>query len=137
MLALGRIMTDIDELNTLLREVRRAKKAIDQIERRLTTMLTESRDEAYTENRDSDIRKQDVVEIASGASARRRHAKVVVDIIRELEREDGAANLDKIVQRAADVAIRQETANREIARLLNEGAIYEPVKRSGKDRLKH
>ncbi len=130
-------MTDIDELNALLREARRAKNAIDQIERRLTTMLTEGRDEAYTENRDSDIRKHDVVDIASGASARRRHAKVVVDIIRELEREGGAANLDKIVQRAADVAIRQETVNREIARLLNEGAMYEPVKGSGNYRLKH
>ncbi len=129
-------MADIDELNALLREVRTAKKAIDQIERRLTTMLTESRDEAYIENRDSDIRKQDVVDIASGASARRRRAKAVIDIIHELEREDGAANLDKIVQRAADVAIRQETVNREIARLLNEGAIYVPAKGSGNFRLK-
>ncbi len=100
-------------------------------------MLAESEDEAYTENRDSDIGKQDLVDVASGTSARRRRAEVVIDIIRELEQEDGAANLDKIVQRAADVAIRQETINTEIARLLNEEAIYEPVKGSGNYRLKH
>ncbi len=120
----------------LLQETRAAKKAIDQIEKQLRAMLAESGGEAYIEYADPETEKQDLIRIASGESARQQQTKVVLDIIRELEQEEGAANLDKIVQRAADVAIRQGTVNREIGRLLNAGAIYEPVNGSGNYRLK-
>ncbi len=128
-------MTDVDRLNALLQETRTVKKVIDQIEKQLAAMLTESGGEVYTEYADSEAEKPDLEDIASGESERQRHAKVVLDILRELEREEGAASFDKIVKRAADAAIRQDTVYREIGRLLNEGAIYEPVQGSGKYRL--
>ncbi len=129
-------MTDIDKLNALLGEARAAKKAINQIEKQLKAMLTESGGEVYTEYTDSETEKNDFNVIAAKKTAGQQRANTVVDIIRELEREEGAANFDKIVARAADAGIRQDAVNKEIGRLLSEGDIYEPVRGSGNYRLK-
>ncbi len=132
-------MTDVDELNALLEEVRAIKKAAAQAEKRLQTMLAENESEAYIEYTDSQSGTRDVDALAKWLAEdteKKERATTIRQIIRELEREEGFASIDKIIERAADAGIRQDEANNEIARLVNNAVLVEPVHGSGKYQLK-
>ncbi len=134
-------MSGIDKLNALLEETRTAKKAINQIEKQLKAMLTESEDDAYTEYADSETGTRDIDALAKWLAEetearQQERTKSVLQIIRELEREEGAAPFDKIVERAADAGFKQDEVYKEIAWLLNQGEIFEPAHGSGNYRLK-
>ncbi len=133
-------MGDIDKLNALLEETRAAKKAINQIEKQLKAMLSRSEGETYTEYEDSETGTRDVDALAKwlaeGTEARQReHIKTVLGIIRELEKEEGAASVDKVVELAADVGIKQADVNKELALLVRTSAIYESADKPGNYRL--
>ena len=56
--------------------------------------------------------------------------KNIRDIIRELEREAGSAHIDTIVERASKLGFEKDKVEAEIVRLLQEAAIFEPVRYS-------
>ncbi len=134
-------MADIDELLALLEDVRVIKKAATQAEKRLQTMLVESEGKAYTRHVDSETGSRDVDALAKWLAEetqtrQQEHAATIRQIIRELEKEEGFASLDKILERAVDAGIRQDEANKEIAWLVNNAALIEPVRGSGKYHLR-
>ncbi len=121
-----------DELNALLEEIHTAKKWLNRTEKRVKTILTETESETHTGTEDSEPAPLDFDVIAFGRNPHlEARTKTVIDIIRELEREEGAANIDKIVERATDAEFSEDDVNKEIARLVQMAEIYEPVDKSG------
>ena len=116
-----RKIPDRDELNALLEEVHAAIQHMKHVETHIKTMLGAG---------DVDVETDGVI------SEKQRRSKIIRGIVLELEKEQGGARVDDILQLAADVGIRQDEANLEIARLLRDGAIVESARGSGKYRLK-
>ncbi len=129
-------MSDIDELNALLEETRTIKKAANQIEKRLKAMLTERESEAYVEYADSETERRGIDIILERDALQRERVKSIRQIIRQLESEDGYAQHDKIVKRAAEAGFDKELVDIEIKRLIRAAELYEPVQNSGRYRLK-
>jgi len=81
------------------------------------------------EHRDFDV-------IAVGKSkAQQERIKDLRDIIKELEREAGAAHIDKIIERASKLGYDKDKVEAEIFRLTQEAAIFEVVRYSRNYRL--
>jgi len=76
----------------------------------------------------------DVIAVGKSKSQQER-IKSIRDIVRELEREAGSAHIDKIVERASKLGFDKDKVEAEIARLVQEATIYEPVRYSGSYRL--
>ncbi len=129
-------MTDIDELNALLEETRTIKKAASQIETRLKAMLTERESELYTEYADIETGKRNIDIVLETDALEREREKRIRQIIRELEREEGYAQHDQVVQRAAKAGFDKEKVDVELKRLIRVSELYEPVQGSGRYRLR-
>ncbi|MGZ4913501.1 MAG: minichromosome maintenance protein MCM, partial [Halobacteriota archaeon] len=85
---------------------------------------------------DPETGKRDFDVIAVGKSkSQQERIKSIRDIIRELEREAGSAHIDTIVERASKLGFDKDKVEAEIARLVQEAAIFEPVRYSGNYRL--
>lgn len=85
---------------------------------------------------DPETGKRDFDVIAVGRSkSQQERIKSIRDIIRELEREAGSAPLDKIVERASKLGLDKDKVEAEMARLVQEAVIFEPVRYSGNYRL--
>jgi DNA replicative helicase MCM subunit Mcm2 (Cdc46/Mcm family) len=69
------------------------------------------------------------------ATSPRNHYTSIKDIIRELERKEGAAHIDTIIEKAAKVGFHKDEVEAEIARLMQVAAIMEPVRYSCNYRL--
>ena len=77
---------------------------------------------------DPETGKRDFDVIAVGKSkSQQERIKSIRDIIRELEREAGSAHIDTIVERASKLGFEKDKVEAEIARLVQEAAIFEPV----------
>jgi replicative DNA helicase Mcm len=76
----------------------------------------------------------DVIAVGKSKSQQER-IKTLRDIIRELERDAGSASLDKIIERASRLGLDKDKVEAEIARLVQEAVIFEPVRYSGNYRL--
>ena len=85
---------------------------------------------------DPETGKRDFDVIAVGKSkSQQERIKSIRDIIRELEREAGSAHIDTIVERASKLGFEKDKVEAEIARLVQEAAIFEPVRYSRNYRL--
>ncbi|MGZ4904298.1 MAG: minichromosome maintenance protein MCM [Halobacteriota archaeon] len=85
---------------------------------------------------DPETGKRDFDFLAVGKSrSQQERIKSIRDIIRELEREAGSAHIDKIVERASEAGFDKDKVEVEIARLIQDNAIYEPVRYSKSYRL--
>ncbi len=121
-----------DELNTVLEDIRAAKTWLTQTEQRVKTLLTETEDGSPTESDESETIARDIDVITIRRDPRLdERTKVIIDIIRELERKEGAANIDTIVEQAAQAGFSEDEVKEEITRLLEATEIYEPVPESG------
>ncbi len=125
-----------DELNALLENIRAVKKWFNETEKRVEMILTkiegiETEGEGFIETEDPDAaRDTDVTEPehAPPSVARKR---IVIDVIRELEKEEGEANIDKIVERTAKAGLNEDDVNKEIAWLIQIAEIYESTDNPG------
>ncbi len=127
-----------EEFNVLLEEIRSVKTALNQTEERITTILTEpgrtevERDAvAEAKAPETAARDIDIIKIRRDPRAVAR-TETVITAIRELEREEGAAELEKISERAAEAGLSHDEVTDEIARLLQVEEIYEPEPGSGR-----
>jgi replicative DNA helicase Mcm len=85
---------------------------------------------------DPETGKRDFDVIAVGKSkSQQERIKNIRDIIRELEREAGSAHIDTIVERASKLGFEKDKVEAEIARLVQEATIFEPVRYSRNYRL--
>ncbi len=117
-----------DELNALLDYLQAAKRLLNQTEKRVNRIITTTEGEAFTETEGSETAAEDFDVIAVGRNpGLAERSKTVIDVIRELEREEGEANGAKIVERAADAGFSEDEVNEEIDRLIQMAEIYEPV----------
>jgi replicative DNA helicase Mcm len=76
---------------------------------------------------DPETGKRDLDGLMTGKSkSQQDRIKSIRDIIRELEREVGSAPLDDIIERASKLGFDKDKVERDIARLAQEGTIFEP-----------
>ena len=76
----------------------------------------------------------DVIAVGKSKEQQER-IKDLRDIIKELEREAGSAHIDTIIERASILGYDKDKVEAEISRLVQEAAIFEPVKYSRNYRL--
>ncbi len=119
----GELRALLDEISTLKEDLNRVRADITRIEKRVKELLEEGEGEQTEQEFD--------VFLAISFSEEN---ITVRSIINELEREDGYAELDKIIQRAAEAGIDKEKTERAIDNLMQNEYIFEPVKRSQKYR---
>jgi len=125
-----------DELNALLENIRTAKKWFNQTEKRVEMILTkmegiETEGEGFIETEEPDAaRDTDIVEPERNPPSVARN-RIVIDAIRELEKEEGEANIDKIVERTAKAGLSEDDVNKEIAWLIQTAEIYESTDNPG------
>jgi DNA replicative helicase MCM subunit Mcm2 (Cdc46/Mcm family) len=101
----------------LYKKLRKLRDAVDDL------MLEVLEDVPYKEA------ERDVIAVGKSKEQQER-IKSILDIIRELEREAGSAHIDTIVERASKLGFEKDIVEAEIVRLVQEAAIFEPVRYS-------
>ena len=96
----------------------------DKIEENVRLAIEQREYEMGEYRRDFDV-------IAVGRSKKQQERiKCVRDIVKELERERGVAQYDEIIERAEHLGFEKDHADAEITKLVQEAAIFEPVRYS-------
>ncbi len=112
---------DLDRLNNDLSTVRRDVTSIEKVIKA-----------AFSEEESVDAGRSDVeVDAVVKNEDQSDNVISVLDVIRELETEEGPAHVDTIVTRAAQHGFDKNTVEAEIARLESDVWIYEPARSSG------
>ncbi len=113
-----------DDLGKLNNDLNRVRQDITSIEKVTKAMLSEG---GRADPDRSDVK----VGVALKTEDQTDRVKNVLDIIRELETEEGPVHTDMIVERASEHGFDKNTAEAEIARLDSEAWIYESARSSG------
>ncbi len=118
---ISRLKDEHDKLNNDLSNVRRE---VAKVEKAIKAILNEGgRPDAGA----SDFE----VTVVAKSKDETERKKSVLEIIRELETEEGPAHVDTIAERASELGIDKHTVEAEIERLDSEAWIYEPARRAG------
>ncbi len=111
------------KLAGLIQDVRNSQSADAQLRREVKARLKNAQPEDF-----------DVIAVGKSKEQKDR-IKNIRDIIRELEREAGSAHIDIIIERAAKLGFDKDKVEAEIAHLVQEQTIFEPVRYSQNYRL--
>jgi hypothetical protein len=118
-------MADMGELSALLEDIRTVKLGLNQIEKRLKTVLSEGGNGALFEMQDVDAGTRDFDVIAVGKSkSQQERIKRIRKIRRELEREPGASSHNIIIESAAKLAAEGSTLTSTIANKVDPRVYY-------------
>jgi replicative DNA helicase Mcm len=80
------------------------------------------------------VRDFDVISVGKSKTQQERY-KNLRDIIKALEKEEGSAHIDKIMEKAVEAGFDKDKTEAEIAKLVQGNIIFEPVRYSHKYRL--
>ncbi len=136
---IGSANVTINKRKRRLKEVQITKKRINQTEKRVKTVFTEPQvtetkreTPVEAESRDRKTAAPDLDIIAFGRAAPlTTRTKTVLDIVYELEREEGEASIDKIMERSTKAGFNKDEVRKEIDRLTQTMEIYETIRGSG------
>jgi DNA replicative helicase MCM subunit Mcm2 (Cdc46/Mcm family) len=113
---------------------RAAKEAEPMLRKEVKAIFDELEEAKWVSDLDEGKRDFDVIAVGKSKSQQER-IKSVRDIIRELERENGSAHIDNIIERAGKLGYEKDAVEAELARLVQEAAIWEPVRYSRNYRI--
>lgn len=110
------------ERKNLYKRLRKIRDAVDDL---MFDLLEEmQQEEEHNEPHD-----WDVISVGKSKTEQRR-IKGIISVVKELERENGSASYDSVVERAAKLGFDKDKVDAEIARLVGEAKLFEPVRYS-------